>query len=425
MDIYHIIAIVVVLTTLLNILNRHVFRLSPTVGMMLAGLLVAVGVKIYGHVDPSFLASVTNWLISLDFNNLLLKGMLGFLLFAGARQIDLKRLTDRLWPIGTFALGGVVISAFIIGGALLAVSNLAGWGLTFLDCLLFGAVISPTDPIAVLAILRQVGAPTSLEMDVEGESLFNDGIGVVLFIVVLKTMVPASGLSVWGVLGLFGLEALGGIGLGFVFGFLASRLLRGDQDIRTQLLLTLCIATGGYQLADRLHMSGPLAMVVSGIYVGNHEKWIAPNCRAHLDNFWDVIDEIGNAILFMLVGLEVLLVAREALPHWHHCLVAATVAIPLVLLARWGSLLAPWAILRPRVSFAPGALRIMTWGGLRGGLPLAMVLCVPASVVGGETTRAILLIMTYAVVMFSILIQGSTIKAVVQRFSVSGPAGQG
>ncbi len=416
MDIYHIIAIVIVLTTLLNSLSRHVFHLSPTVGMMLAGLLVAVGVGIYGQVDPAFRQTVTQLLASLNFDDLLLKGMLGFLLFAGARQINLRRLTARAWPIGLFALGGVVISAFIIGGLLLVASNAAGLGLTFLDCLLFGAVISPTDPIAVLAILRQVGAPQDLEMDIEGESLFNDGIGVVLFIVVTQMMSPTSHLGGPGVLGLFLLEAAGGMGLGFVFGFLASRLLRSDQDTRTQLLLTLCIATGGYLLADRLHMSGPLAMVVAGIYVGNHEKWITPTSRAHLDNFWDVIDEIGNSILFMLVGLELLLIAREALPHWHQCVLAGALAVPLVLLARWGSLLGPRAALAGRVPFAPGTLAVMTWGGLRGGLPLAMALCVPASVVG-ESTRAVLLMMTYTVVTFSILIQGSTVKSLVRHYN--------
>jgi CPA1 family monovalent cation:H+ antiporter len=418
MDIYHIVAFVIVLTTLLNILSRHVFHLSPTVGMMLAGLLVAVGVAIYGQVNPVFLQNVTRLLASLNFDDLLLKGMLGFLLFAGARQIDLRRLTSRAWPIGLFALGGVLISAFIIGGLLLAASNTIGLGLTFLDCLLFGAVISPTDPIAVLAILRQVGAPQNLEMDIEGESLFNDGIGVVLFVVVTQMMSPASHLGVPGVLGLFLLEAIGGMGLGFVFGFLACRLLRNDQDARMQVLLTLCIASGGYLLAGRMHMSGPLAMVVAGIYVGNHEKWIAPTCRAHLDNFWDVVDEIGNAILFMLVGLELLLIAREALPHWHQCLLAGALAVPLVLLARWGSLLGPRAALARRVPFAPGALMVMTWGGLRGGLPLAMALCVPASVVG-ESTRATLLMMTYTVVVFSILIQGGTVQRLVRHYAPS------
>ncbi len=434
MDVYQVIGAVIVLTTLLNYANRRVLHLHPTIGMLLAGAIVA-GVVAWGDaVGASFAASIRAGVKNLQFNDLLLQGMLGFLLFAGARQINLKRLLNRLWPISVFALGGVVFSAFLIAAALSVLSDALGLGLTFLDCLLFGAIISPTDPIAVLSILRQVGAPKDLEMDVEGESLFNDGIGVVMFLVVVKVMTSPGDVGVGTVMGLFALEAAGGVLMGFAFGFVASRLIRTSQDSKTQLLLTLCIATGGYQLAGLCRVSGPLAMVVAGIVVGNHKDWVEPACEAKLDAVWGLIDEVGNAILFMLVGLELALVAHLMLPEWHVCLVAGLIAIPVVLLARGVALAGPMWLLRWQgVRFSPGALRIMTWGGLRGGLPLAMALCIPtqaAQMSGYDMTRdqtvdrAMLLMMTYCVVLFSIIPQGLTIKPLVQFFGKDGKKGE-
>ncbi len=426
MDGYQVIAVVIVLTTLLNYLNRRILKLHPTIGMMLAGILVAVGVVVVGRFNHEIPRRVSLWIANLNFNDLVLKGLLGFLLFAGARHINLKRMVTRLWPIGVFALGGVVVSAFVIGFVFAWLSSMLNLGLSFLDCLLFGAIISPTDPIAVLSILKKVGAPKNLEMDIEGESLFNDGIGVVMFIVVGRVMINPENIHMRTVIGLFGLEALGGIALGWVLGYVASRLIKSSQDIKTQLLVTLCIATGGYQLADVLHMSGPLAMVVAGIIVGNHEDWIEPTCREHMDSFWDIVDEVGNAILFMLVGLELLLVAREVLPEWHTCIMAGLLAIPVVLIARYLSVFAPWLVLRRKFKFSHGVLVIMTWGGLRGGLPLAMALCIPTPDVQVATfhvarsqtlDRAMLLLMTYLVVAFSIFAQGLTITPLVRHFT--------
>ena len=425
MDIYEVVATVIVLTTLLNYFNRRVLRLHPTIGMMLAGLIVAVGLAIAGRIEPVIIVRVRLWLTHLDFDDLVLKGLLAFLLFAGARKILVQRLIKRIWPIGLFAFGGVLLSAFIIGFVLSWISDLFGFGLNFLDCLLFGAVISPTDPIAVLSILARVGAPKNLEMDIEGESLFNDGIGVVLFLVVARVMTTPAGVGVGQVLGLFALEAVGGIALGGLMGIVASRMIRTNQDTRTQLLLTLCIVTGGYQLADFLHTSGPLAMVVAGIVVGNHEDWMKADNRVHLDSFWDLIDEVGNAVLFMLVGLELLLIGQEVLPEWKICLLAGAIAIPVVLLARYVSLLLPFFALKAKYRFVPGTLNIMTWGGLRGGLPLAMALCIPTAqaqmqtyhITHGQTLdRAMLLMMTYAAVVFSILAQGLTIQSVVAYY---------
>ena len=292
MDIYEVVATVIVLTTLLNYFNRRVLRLHPTIGMMLAGLIVAVGLAIAGWFQPAITVRVRLWLVHLDFNDLVLKGLLGFLLFAGARKILLQRLLKRIWPIGLFAFGGVVISAFAIGFVLSWASDLFGFGLNFIDCLLFGAIISPTDPIAVLSILARVGAPKNLEMDIEGESLFNDGIGVVLFLVVSRVMTTPAGVGVGQVLGLFALEAVGGIALGGLMGFIASRMIRTNQDSRTQLLLTLCIVTGGYQLADFLHTSGPLwRWWWPASWWATTKTGSRPTTAFTLDSFWDLVDE--------------------------------------------------------------------------------------------------------------------------------------
>ncbi|HNX27237.1 MAG TPA: sodium:proton antiporter [Phycisphaerae bacterium] len=425
MDVYQIIAIVVVLTAVLNHVNRRVLKLHPTIGMMLAGALVAVAVAVVGQFRHPLAVNVRHWVRELNFNELVLQGILGFLLFAGSLKINLSRLLKRIWPIGIFAVGGVVFSAFIIAWILNAVSQCCNLGLSFMDCLLFGAIISPTDPIAVLSILKQVGAPQNLEMDIEGESLFNDGIGVVMFLVVVRVMTSSKGVSVGNVLGLFGLEAVGGILLGWLYGVIASRMIRNNDDVRTQILLTLSIATGGYQFADVIHASGPLAMVVAGIVVGNDKGCMRCEVRSHLDNFWDVVDEVGNAILFMLVGLEMLLVANEALPEWRICLLAAAVTVPAVLVSRYFSVLIPYLGLKWKFPFSRGTLAIMTWGGLRGGLPLAMALCIPTTelqisryhITHAETLdRAMLLMMTYSVVIFSILVQGLTIKPLVRFF---------
>jgi len=420
---YQGVAVIITITAIVSYVNKRFFHLHPTIGVMLAGLALALGLMIAGVFDPRFPGVATDWMRNLQFNDLVLKCMLGFLLFAGSLHVDLKLLLERKWPIGVFALVGVVGTAFIIAGVLHGLSNLFGVGLGFLECLMFGALISPTDPIAVLAILRQVGAPKDLEIDITGESLFNDGIGVVMFLVVVR-LLTGSHVGVANVLGLFALEALGGLGLGWIFGFIGSRLIRTVGDARVSVLITLTIASGGYLLAGALHVSGPLAMVVAGVMVGSHENWLHRPARAALDDFWELVDEVGNAILFVLVGLEVLVVSGELRPELWKCLVGAGIAIPLVLLARGGSLIVPLSLLRLRWRFHRNTLAILTWGGLRGGLPLAMALCIPSAseqIARYHTTaaqtldRALILTMTYAVVAFSILVQGLTIKPMIRN----------
>ncbi|MBN1942963.1 MAG: sodium:proton antiporter [Phycisphaerae bacterium] len=423
LTVYQGIGVIITITAVVSFINKRFFRLHPTIGVMLAGLAVAVGVVVAGLFDPRIPDTARNWMNGLQFNELVLNCMLGFLLFSGSLHVDMNMLKQRGWPIGVFALAGVVGTAFIVAFALHALSNVFGLGLNFLHCLLFGALISPTDPIAVLAILKQVGAPKDLEIDVSGESLFNDGVGVVMFLVVVH-LLTGQNVSVPGVIGLFVLEAAGGVGLGMVYGFLGSRLIRLAGEARVGVLITLTIASGGFLLANALHASGALAMVVAGVMVGNRENWLDSPSRLALDEFWEVIDEVGNAILFVLVGLEILVVRGEWLPERSSCLLAGALAIPVVLLARAGSLIVPLSLLRLKWKFHRNTLAIFTWGGLRGGLPFAMALCVPPA---SEQiakyhaspdqilNRPMILTMTYFVVAFSIIVQGLTIKPLIRQ----------
>ncbi|MCK5114184.1 MAG: sodium:proton antiporter, partial [Phycisphaerae bacterium] len=344
MDTFTILAVLISLTAILTYCNHRWLKINQTIGVMVAGLSVAVFLVILGFFDSDIPKSSTDWMTHLNFQHLLLDGMLGFLLFAGSLQVDLKMLLKRKWQVGIYALVGVIGSAFIIAFILHPVSKMIGLQLSFMDCLLFGALISPTDPIAVLAILRKVGAPKDLETDITGESLFNDGIGVVMFIVVAKLMM-GSDAGFGTAIGLFGIEALGGIGFGLLMGLVCSRIIRSAEEPSIQILVTLAVASAGYFVAQKLHMSGPLAMVVSGIIIGNHENWLTRHSRIALDSFWDIIDKVGNAMLFMLVGLEVLVITREALPELPTCLLAGAVAVPIVLLARAISLYPPVRLL--------------------------------------------------------------------------------
>ena len=424
MDAYQVVATVIALTLLLGLFNRSVLKLHPTIGMLLSGILVGVGVWCLSEINPEWAMAAGQWIDNLDFNDLVLKGLLGYLLFAGSRQIDLARMKERLLSITVFALSGVLISVFAIGGMLWALSAVFHLGLSLLECLLFGAIISPTDPIAVLAILRKIGGPATLTMDVEGESLFNDGIGVVVFTVILGIMASPQDVTVPKVLGLFAMQAFGGLALGGALGWFFSRLIRRNQDAPTQILATLTIAAGGYQLANVLHVSGPLAMVMAGIIVGSHRSWSNADCKAHLDSFWGIVDEIGNSLLFMLVGLEFALVTYRALPEMQVSLTASLLAIPVVVIARYVSLAIPFPLLKRRLPFMPGSLTVMTWSGLRGGLPLAMALCIPirdpADSHAAHVDRPVLVLMTYSVVVFSIVVQGLTITPLVRYYQRKG-----
>jgi len=302
---------------------------------------------------------------------------------------------------------GVVLSTFLVGGATWGIVGLLGLELPFIYCLLFGALISPTDPIAVLSIMKSAGASKSLETKISGESLFNDGVGVVVFLVLLETLTAGHEPSLLHIAEFFLLEAVGGAILGLVAGWICYRLLMSVDNYQVEVLLTLALVMGGYTLAHVIHVSGPIAMVVAGLLIGNRGRRLAMSetTREHLDSFWELVDEILNAVLFVLIGLEVLLVPK--VPAF---LVAGLIAIPFTLLSRLIGVAGTVGVLRLRRTFSRNAVWIMTWGGLRGGISVALALSLPK---GDE--RSIVLALAYAVVVFSILVQGLTIGRLIRR----------
>ena len=333
--------------------------------------------------------------------------MLSFLLFAGALHVDLNDLSEQKGSIALLATLGTLLSTFLIGTLSWYVLNWLGIEISLLFSLLFGALISPTDPIAVLGILKTAGAPKSLETKITGESLFNDGVGIVVFIVLLEMTTGHQELSLNSIGLLFGQEALGGAICGFGLGYLTYLMLRSVDSYQVEVLLTLALVMGGYGLAGALHLSGPIAMVVAGLLIGNHGRvfGMSERTRQHLDVFWELVDEILNAVLFVLIGLEVLI-----LSFTREYLLASLFIIPLGLVSRFIAIGLPISVLRLVRTFSPAAVRIMTWGGLRGGISVALALSLPA---GSE--RDAVVAITYIVVVFSIVVQGLTIGRLIER----------
>ncbi len=402
MSAFQIIAILISLTAIFSYLNHRYFKLPATIGVMLIALLMSLALIGAGHFAPRIQAVAVRLTSQIDFNDALMQGMLCFLLFAGALHINLSDLADSRGVIATLAVAGVVISMFVFGTLIYFGLGWLGLDLSYVWCLLFGALISPTDPVAVIGILKGAKVPRSLEVQIAGESLFNDGIGVVAFIVMSEIAVGGEDASAAHIGQLFLEEAVGGAIFGFVIGWIAFRLLKSVDNYRVEVMLTLALVMGGYALASALHVSGPIAVVVAGLLIGNHgRKYAMSNVtRQNLDAFWELIDEILNALLFVLIGLEILVLAFT-----RDVLFAGLLAIPAILFARWVSVIVPVSVIRHRREFAPGTVSMMTWGGLRGGISVALALSLPAS-----RERAIVLAMTYVIVIFSIVIQGLSLE---------------
>jgi CPA1 family monovalent cation:H+ antiporter len=373
---------------------------------MLIAMLISVSLVILGHFGfEGIQDKATAVLEGIDFNKALMHGMLSFLLFSGALHVNLEDLARHKWIISILATFGVVISTFIVGGSPWIVFSLIGIKLPFIYCLLFGSLIAPTDPIAVIGILKKAGVPKSLETKITGESLFNDGVAVVVFLVIMGIVAGGHDVTVGHIILLFVEEAIGGIVFGFAIGWLTYLMLKSVDNYQVEVLLTLALVMGGYSLAYTIHVSGPIAMVVAGIFIGNRGRLFAMSekTREHLDSFWELMDEILNAVLFLLIGLEVLVIATKG-----SYLIAGLAMIPVVLLARFISVGLPVTFMRRIRDFSPDAVKIMTWGGLRGGISVALALSIPS---GSE--REALLTVTYIIVVFSILVQGLTIGRLV------------
>ncbi|MBU0983055.1 MAG: sodium:proton antiporter [candidate division Zixibacteria bacterium] len=390
---------------LASYVNYRFVKLPSTVGLMVIGLGVSLGLIGLSLLGLDVAKYAERWVGSFDFSETLMNGMLSILLFAGAIKVNLDDLAEQKFIVTTLATGGVVVTTFLVGSVIYFVFNMLEMHLSYAYCLVFGALIAPTDPVAVLSIMKSAGAPKSLETKIAGESLFNDGVGVVVFMVMLGIAGSGGEATVGGVFGLFAHEALGGVAFGLALGLVGYKLLKDVDSHHVEVLITLALVLGGYALASTLHTSGPIAIVVAGLLIGNYGRRFAMSetTRHHLDNFWELLDEILNAVLFVWIGLEILLLSFTA-----DYMIAGLIAIPLTLAARFVSVGAAVNLLKFRRDFSPNAVKILTWGGLRGGISIALAL----SLTPGPARDAIVAI-TYIVVLFSILVQGLTIKRVV------------
>ncbi len=398
MDIIHVFAILITITAIFSYINLRYVGLPVSIGVMVIALGLSLLVNVLSWVGFHLEDPVRNFLQQIDFDKTLLQGMLSFLLFAGALHININDLAEKKWSIGALATIGTLLSTFLVGTLTWGVLSWFGVNLSYIYCLLFGALISPTDPIAVLGILKTAGVPKSLETKIAGESLFNDGVGIVMFLIILEMATGAHEVSLIHVGTLFVQEALGGVVFGLVLGYLGYKLLKSVDNYQVEILLTLAIAAGGYALADVLHLSGPIAIVCAGLLIGNQGRHLgmSDETRYRMDVFWELIDEILNALLFVLIGLEVLVVSISPSLLW-----ALLLIILVVLVSRFIAIAIPISLLRTFRTFTPGAIPILTWGGLRGGISVALALTLPAG-----PQRDIILTMAYFVVVFSIVVQG-------------------
>lgn len=417
MGIYTYICFLSALSILLGFVTHKISdNVQTTIAITAAAMIGSLLLLLLGTFGWFNLDAVaTEVMEQIDFKSFLLNGILGFLLFAGSLGIKLPVLKDQKWEITIFALFSTLASTLIIGFFVYGVANLIGLQIDLIYCIVFGALISPTDPIAVLAIIKNLRAPKRLSMQVEGESLFNDGVGLVIFVTVFAVAFGGQEASFGGIMSLFLHEAIGGILFGFVLGFLAHILISSTDDGSLEILLTLTIPTAGFMFANNvLHVSGALAMVVAGIMIGNwtRRSGFSEQSQRYLDHFWEMIDHFLNSLLFFLIGFAILLVDFNI-----YGIVMMILAIPICLAARYLSLWIPYKALQQFRTYNPYTLKIMTWGGLRGGLGLAMALSIPAKTAyaNGIDVKDLILVMTYSVVMFSILVQGTTIEPMIRK----------
>ncbi|MEE8238206.1 MAG: sodium:proton antiporter [Gammaproteobacteria bacterium] len=413
MTVFEISAFLIGLSALFGYLNHQFLRVPHTIGLVLMALAASVTVILIDLVVPDAHIGrlVTDILDQIDFHEALMHGMLSFLLFAGALHVEFSVFRSRLRAIGVLATLGTMISTFAVGTGVWLLFDLFDVDLPFIWALVFGALISPTDPVAVLGLFKSVKVPDTLQAKMAGESLFNDGVGVVVFTVVVSIAVASStdagALGVGDVAELFFTEVFGGALLGLVAGYLGYRAMYHIDEHNLEVLITLAVVMVGYALAIRLHMSGPIAMVIAGLFIGDKgmKYAVSDNTRDHLQKFWSLLDEILNSALFLLIGLEVLVIARADTP-----VALALLAIPLTLAARWLSIYIPISLLSRWDSFTKGAVPVLVWGGLRGGIAVALALSLPEN-----EYKDTILTLTYAAVLFSIVVQGLSIKALVSR----------
>ncbi|MGJ8560265.1 MAG: cation:proton antiporter [Litorimonas sp.] len=439
LSLFEIAALLLVLSAALSWINRAYLKLPHTIGLLVMALLASFLVIALHAVIPGLQVyeTLTGAIGQINFNETLMKGMLGFLLFAGALHVDFAKLKSAKWSIGLMATFGVVLSTFIVGTGFWLLAGLFNVELPYIWALVFGALISPTDPVAVLSILKTVKMPKSLETKIAGESLFNDGVGVVIFTLILaiatggvtaqamldQTLLagpimaatPAAGanIGVLDVIELFMVDAVGGAVLGLIAGWIGYHMMERIDEAAIEILISLALVAGTYAIAQRIdilghHLSGPIAVVVAGLMIGNRGAAFAMSdtTRTALFGFWEMIDEILNSVLFLLIGLELLVLGLS--PEFG---LITLLAIPLVLTARLCAVYVPMKTLGTFKTFTQGAIPVLTWGGVRGGISVALALSLP-----DNEYKPLILTATYGIVIFSIIVQGLTIKKVVEKY---------
>ena len=409
-------ALILVCVSIFGFLNHRYLKLPLTVGLVIIALFTGLAVMFLDVILPSLGVSQTlkNWLDQIDFNRTLMNGMLSFLLFAGALHVDLNSLMKAKIHVSVLATAGVMISTLINGTCFYYFAQLFGFNIEYLYCLIFGVIVSPTDPVAVMALLKRLKVPKRLEAMIGGESLFNDGVAVVIFSVLLTiafgsaTGQEAGSMDANAVLGLFVKEAFGGALLGIVSGYLTYLLLRKVDDYVIEVIATLALVMGAYSIALNLHISGPIAMVVAGVFIGNTGRQFAMSekSREHVTDFWHLIDEILNAALFVLIGFEVIVLSSSM-----DVITLSIIAVVVAVLARFSAVSIPLQFLNPIVAKEPGEISILTWAGLRGGISIALALSLPDIEI-----KPVILTATYGVVIFTILIQGLTIEKLIKKY---------
>jgi CPA1 family monovalent cation:H+ antiporter len=409
MDVFTIISVLVFLSAIFGYINARFLKLPNSIGLMLITIVFTMVVFGIGYVDDTLINAERYIIDQIDFKSVLLDIMLSFLLFAGALHTNFEQLKVQRWPILVFSTLGVLVSTFLVGTSMYYLLQLLGMDISFIYCLLFGSLISPTDPIAVLGILKKAGAPKQLETKIVGESLFNDGVGVVVFLTIFQ--LASAGESVVGpleILELFGVEVIGGLALGVGLGWGTYKLMKSIDDYDIEVIITLATVMVGTLIAQKFHLSAPLAMVSAGLVVGNdtvRNSAMSETTEIYVDKFWELLDILLNTLLFVLIGMEMLILSFKT-----EYIIAGLLAIPLVLICRYLSLLLPIKFFEKRLDFVPKTNLIMTWGGLRGGISIALALGL-----SDDMHRDVFLVITYIVVVFSIIGQGLTVEKLIKR----------
>ena len=414
-SLFNIAAIVITLAALFGYVNHRWMKLQQSIGLVVIALFASFGVIALDALVPSlgFREVIRHTLERIDFHETLMKGMLSFLLFAGALHVDIGGLIERKWAIGSLATAGLLISTFLVGGTIYFVIGRIGLDLPLTYCLVFGALISPTDPVAVLGILKTAKVPEPLEAKIAGESLFNDGVGIVVFTILVAIAAGGPGgdmLTAFDIGKLFVMEAFGGALLGLIGGYLAYSAMKSIDEHNLEVLITLSLVMLTYSIALAVHASGPIAVVVAGLLIGNRGTRLAmsENTRDHIYKFWSLTDEVLNSVLFLVIGFEVLALTITA-----EIAALTAIVVPVVIAARFVSVAAPLSVLTVlKRTFTKGAIPILTWGGLRGGISVALALSLP-----DIPAKDIILAMTYGVVIFSIIVQGLTVKTLVRMMA--------